>query len=174
MDIGGHGKGVKMPEFCGRLLWTAPRAKAARVSTFHLLLFDVTRLRLIMFVYIWFVIEKKSHTPLKIKSPSRDSLLVACKKRSRLLSECESHTFKWRWSLYVDNPFLTSSGGKYNTLCYCYLGGEFKKTKGSPYSITERRVPELIPVLGSQPAGDVNHKRDGKLPLLSASYPRNP
>jgi len=25
------------------------------------------------------------------------------------------------------------------------------------YSITERRVPELIPVLGSQPAGDVNH-----------------
>jgi len=29
------------------------------------------------------------------------------------------------------------------------------KGKGSPYSITERRVPELIPVLGSQPAGDV-------------------
>jgi len=27
--------------------------------------------------------------------------------------------------------------------------------KGSPHSITERRVPELIPVLGSQPAGDV-------------------
>jgi len=44
------------------------------------------------------------------------------------------------------------------------------KEKGSPYSITERerRVPELIPVLGSQPAGDVNHKPDGKLPLLSA------
>jgi len=30
--------------------------------------------------------------------------------------------------------------------------------KGSPYSITERRVPELIPVLDSQPAGDVSHK----------------
>ena len=28
--------------------------------------------------------------------------------------------------------------------------------KGSPYSITERRVPELIPVLVSQPAGDVS------------------
>jgi len=40
--------------------------------------------------------------------------------------------------------------------------------KGSPYSITERRVPELIPVLGSQPAGDVNHKPGGRLPLLSA------
>ena len=39
--------------------------------------------------------------------------------------------------------------------------------KGSPYSITEHRVPELIPVLGSQPAGDVNHKPDGRLPLLS-------
>jgi len=29
------------------------------------------------------------------------------------------------------------------------------KVKGSPYSITERRVPELILVLGSQPVGDV-------------------
>jgi len=42
------------------------------------------------------------------------------------------------------------------------------KGKGSPYSITERRVPELITVLGSQPAGDVSHKPGGRLPLLSA------
>ena len=42
------------------------------------------------------------------------------------------------------------------------------KGKGCPYSITEHRVPELIPVLGSQPAGDVNHEPDGRLPLLSA------
>ena len=34
--------------------------------------------------------------------------------------------------------------------------------------ITERRVPELIPVLGSQPAGDVSHKPGGRLLLLSA------
>jgi len=40
--------------------------------------------------------------------------------------------------------------------------------KASPYSITERRVPELIPVLGSQPADDVSHKPGGRLPLLSA------
>ena len=49
--------------------------------------------------------------------------------------------------------------------------------KGSSYSITERRLPELIPVLGSQPAGDVSHKPDGRLPLLSvrpAVTPRNP
>jgi len=43
-----------------------------------------------------------------------------------------------------------------------------KKGKGSPYSITERRVPELIPVLCSQPAGDMSHKPGGRLPLLSA------
>jgi len=40
--------------------------------------------------------------------------------------------------------------------------------KGSPYSITEHRVPELISVLGSQPAGDVSHKPGVRLPLLSA------
>jgi len=43
-----------------------------------------------------------------------------------------------------------------------------KKGEGSPYSIAERRVPELNPVLGSQPAGDVSHKPGGRLPLLSA------
>jgi len=43
-----------------------------------------------------------------------------------------------------------------------------KKGKGSPYWIAERRVPELIPVVGSQPAGDVSHKPGGRLPLLSA------
>ena len=41
------------------------------------------------------------------------------------------------------------------------------KGKDSPYSITKRRVPELIPVLGSQPAGDVSHKPGNRLPLLS-------
>jgi len=43
--------------------------------------------------------------------------------------------------------------------------------------MVERRVPELIPVLGSQPAGDVSHKPGGILPLLSARpavTPRNP
>jgi len=40
--------------------------------------------------------------------------------------------------------------------------------KSSPYSITERRVPELIPVLDSQPAGDMSHKPGDRLPLLSA------
>jgi len=41
------------------------------------------------------------------------------------------------------------------------------KGKGSPYSIAERRVPQLILVLGSQPANDVSHKPGGRLPLLS-------
>ena len=42
------------------------------------------------------------------------------------------------------------------------------KGKGYPFSIAERRVPELIPVLGSQPAGDVSYKSGGRLPLLFA------
>ena len=42
------------------------------------------------------------------------------------------------------------------------------KGKGSPYSTAEHRVPELIPVLGSQPAGNVSHKPGSRLPLLSA------
>jgi len=43
---------------------------------------------------------------------------------------------------------------------YCYAK--------SPYSITDRRVLELVPVLCSQPAGDVSHKTGGRLSLLSA------
>jgi len=38
----------------------------------------------------------------------------------------------------------------------------------SQNSHAERRVLELIPVLGSQLAGDVSHKPGGRLPLLSA------
>jgi len=47
-------------------------------------------------------------------------------------------------------------------------GRNANKGKGSQYSITERRVPELIPVLGSQPACDVSHKPGARMPLLSA------
>ena len=42
-----------------------------------------------------------------------------------------------------------------------------KSKKASPYAIAERRVPELIPVLGSQPASDVSHKPGGRLSQLS-------
>ena len=58
---------------------------------------------------------------------------------------------KEKWSLFLPYTVYIASKGK------C-----------SPYSITERRVPELLPVLGSQPAGDVSHKPGGRLPLLSA------
>ena len=46
-------------------------------------------------------------------------------------------------------------------VCSCQKADQ--KSKGSPYSITERRVQELIPV-----TGDASHKPDGRLPLLSA------
>jgi len=43
------------------------------------------------------------------------------------------------------------------------------KGKGQPIlDYRAYRVPELISVLGSQPAGDVSHKPGGRLPLLSA------
>ena len=42
------------------------------------------------------------------------------------------------------------------------------KGKSSPYLIAERRVSEMIPVLGSQPAGEASHKPSIRLPLLSS------
>jgi len=57
-------------------------------------------------------------------------------------------------------PIVTNSTNEVNDVSH--------KPGGSPYSITERRVPELIPVLGSQPASDMSHKPGGRLPLLSA------
>jgi len=55
--------------------------------------------------------------------------------------------------------------GPVQNKCWAAVSPKYKK--GSPYSIAERRVPELIPVLGSQPVGDVSHKPGGRLPLLS-------
>ena len=41
------------------------------------------------------------------------------------------------------------------------------KGKGIPCLVAERRVPELMQLPSSQPAGDVSHKPSGRLPLLS-------
>ena len=60
--------------------------------------------------------------------------------------------------IHFPNVFFTS---------YVPHGLAFSK-KGCPYPITERMVPELIPFLGSQPAGDVSHKPGSRLPLLFA------
>jgi len=46
---------------------------------------------------------------------------------------------------------------------------EVKKVKVA-HTQAERRVPELIPVLGSQPAGDVSYEPDGRLLLLSTRH----
>ena len=54
-----------------------------------------------------------------------------------------------------------------NVAACVYIKPTVHSNKGSPYSIAEHRVPELIPVLGSQPAVDVNRKPGGRLPLLS-------
>jgi len=47
------------------------------------------------------------------------------------------------------------------------FGADSQVEKVSPYSITDRTVPKLIPVLGSQPAGYASHKPSSRLPLLS-------
>jgi len=68
-------------------------------------------------------------------------------------------------------------GEQYVAACFGLSEGVFdngcgsseqNKGKASPYSITDSRVPELIPVLGSHPACDLSHKPSGRLPLLSA------
>ena len=80
-------------------------------------------------------------------------------------------------------PLYTGSGGARPSRqaghCRCKAGqwsvsaaldDHSKKGKGCPHSIAECRVPELIPVLGSQPAGDMSHKPGGRLPLLSTRH----
>jgi len=52
--------------------------------------------------------------------------------------------------------------------------GHEAASKGSPYSSAERRAPEVIPILGSQPAGDVSHKPAAIAFRQACSYPRNP
>jgi len=64
----------------------------------------------------------------------------------------------------VNGPNATSSIDEF----LAHKTAAVKKGKGSSYSIAKRRVPELIPVLGSQPEGGVSHKPGGRLPLLSA------
>jgi len=75
---------------------------------------------------------------------------------------------EWRWSRHWDQQLTESPRATFDHLGPCIYSVIYGGVKGSPYSITERRVPELIPVLGSQPAGDVSHKPGGRLSLLSA------
>ena len=52
------------------------------------------------------------------------------------------------------SSYLQGPAGSHRHLTSLCQPGETISKKGGPYSITERRVPELIPVLGSQPAGE--------------------
>jgi len=47
---------------------------------------------------------------------------------------------------------------------------DLSKGKTSPYSIADGRVPVLILVLCSQPAGDVSHKPGGRQPPCRSEY----
>ena len=82
------------------------------------------------------------------------------------------HGVSCRWHRYIshskDGPLSVCAVPFDVPLSHVSVCKQGLSKKGSPYSITERRVPELIPVLDSQPAGDVSHKPGGRLPLLSA------
>ena len=49
-----------------------------------------------------------------------------------------------------------------------------RKVKVAHSRIPSVGFPELIPVLCSQPAGDVSHKPGGRLPLLSSRHAVTP
>jgi len=67
-----------------------------------------------------------------------------------------------KWSIDCSSSFL-------NILSFDAQCVDYTLSFDTCYKkVTERRVKELIPVLGSQPAGDVSHKPGGRLPLLSA------
>jgi len=89
------------------------------------------------------------------------------------LSVCPSHFRHLKTAFSALVPYRRTLAG-WACLDSLHVTLSALKSTCSPYSITERRVQELIPVLGSQPAGDVSHKPGAGLPLLSASYPRNP
>ena len=112
---------------------------------------------------------------------SKTALLVVCRRRHS--SECHANykvsiadrfcPQNWLpWQRPVrDRKKITSdrsSTPKFYQSCIFREDRSRSKGKGSRYSITESRIPELIPVLGSQPAGDVSHRPGGRLPLLSA------
>ena len=108
-------------------------------------------------------------------------VFVSNSERSRLFYKKNTHIYPTPAKL---PDILATKISLCNLMCsqthfsgYCSQTADFKGTinyvkskkgNGSPYSITQRRVLELIPVLGSQPAGDTSHKSGGRLPLLSA------
>ena len=65
-------------------------------------------------------------------------------------------------AVYAQRPTSSMSGGSTE-----YLVTD-KKVKVVHTRLPSVGFPELIPVLGSGPAGDVSHKPGGRLPLLSA------
>ena len=72
------------------------------------------------------------------------------------------------WTAWLVHSKKVSTRMPRNRLILSVMPIWSSSKKCSQYSITECRVPELIAVLGSQPAGEVSGKPGGRLPLLSA------
>ena len=110
----------------------------------------------------------KSTFPPVFKSPLKVFLVTVARPKlmefeliSKIVS-CDGCTVEW-------------SGGKVNceTVLQCYNARRHSVIIIAVKKVAHTRLQsvgfsELIPVLGSQPAGDVSHERGGRLPLLSA------
>jgi len=83
------------------------------------------------------------------------------------LSVCRRSTTEYVTSR-TESGRVAFTGSRQSMLALLPTYGQFgslsrpiARSKGKGSSITERRVPELIPVHGSQPAGDVSHQSGG-------------
>ena len=127
------------------------------------------RLRTAIFVYFTSLYFNRCHM-LSYRRWARATLSAIL----NLVSFCTNNANCWRVSQGAHSPAATALLGCTRPIAadvarhVVYVAMFICGKKGSPCSTAERRVLELIPVLGSQPAGDVNHKPDGRLPLLSA------
>ena len=91
-------------------------------------------------------------------------------RQSWMLSAINTHVFcvcKPTWEMEVFAKVFTSTFivpiTWWNRWIHCAVPWKLKKAKSCLYSTTKRTVLELIPVLGSQPAGDVSYKPGSRL-----------
>jgi len=105
----------------------------------------------------------RSISPARTALSSKPAARFCC---DRMMGQADGQTDGRTPDRYLD-PAAHATRAVPVTENYLSVGIK-KKGKGRSYSITERRVPEMIPFLCSQPAGDVSHKPGGRLPLLSA------
>jgi len=117
---------------------------------------------LLYLLYLFcFLCSKKNAFSALMLLVGRQEGHPACKKQSVSCSSKIQIGFTFLVPAYPGCP------GK-EAVKWLLLFSAVKKVKLAHTRLQSFQVPELILVLGSQPAGDVSHKPGGRLPLLSA------